>query len=88
MSFAPRGILPAMVTPLNDREEVNEKALRSLVDFLVDSGVHGIFVVGSQGEAYALSQDEKKSDGNSGGANSQTCACICRHGRRDHQRGR
>ncbi len=60
MSFAPRGILPAMVTPLNDREEVNEKALRSLVDFLVDSGVHGIFVVGSQGEAYALSQDEKK----------------------------
>jgi len=49
MSFAPRGILPAMVTPLNDREEVNEKALRSLVDFLVDSGVHGIFVVGSQG---------------------------------------
>jgi 4-hydroxy-tetrahydrodipicolinate synthase len=49
-----------MVTPLNDREEVNEKALRSLVDFLVDSGVHGIFVVGSQGEAYALSQDEKK----------------------------
>lgn len=60
MSFAPRGILPAMVTPLNDREEVNEKALRSLVDFLIDSGVHGIFVVGSQGEAYALSQDEKK----------------------------
>lgn len=60
MSFAPRGILPAMVTPLNDREKVNEKALRSLVDFLVDSGVHGIFVVGSQGEAYALSRDEKK----------------------------
>jgi 4-hydroxy-tetrahydrodipicolinate synthase len=49
-----------MVTPLNDREEVNEKALRSLVDFLVDNGVHGIFVVGSQGEAYALSRDEKK----------------------------
>ncbi|WP_198469970.1 4-hydroxy-tetrahydrodipicolinate synthase [Acetomicrobium sp. S15 = DSM 107314] len=60
MTFAPRGILPAMVTPLNDREEVNEKALRSLVDFLVDNGVHGIFVVGSQGEAYALSRDEKK----------------------------
>jgi len=49
-----------MVTPLNDREEVNEKALRSLVDFLIDNGVHGIFVVGSQGEAYALSRDEKK----------------------------
>ncbi len=60
MTFTPRGILPAMVTPLNDREEVNEKALRSLVDFLVDNGVHGIFVVGSQGEAYALSRDEKK----------------------------
>ncbi len=60
MTFAPRGILPAMVTPLNDREEVSEKALRSLVDFLIDNGVHGIFVVGSQGEAYALSRDEKK----------------------------
>lgn len=58
--FVPRGIIPAMVTPLNEDESVNYDALRKHVDFLIENGVHAIFVIGTTGEFYALSHDEKK----------------------------
>ena len=61
MTFVPKGILPAVVTPFSENEQINEKALRALVDYLIDNGVHGLFIVGSQGEFYALSKQEKKS---------------------------
>ncbi|GAI45980.1 unnamed protein product, partial [marine sediment metagenome] len=60
MSFKPKGIIPAMVTPINERGEVNKVALRKLVDYLIEGGVHGLFPVGSQGEFYALEKEEKK----------------------------
>lgn len=55
-----KGIIPAMVTPLDTKEELNERALRQLVNYLIDGGVHGLFPVGSQGEFYSLSQEEKQ----------------------------
>jgi 4-hydroxy-tetrahydrodipicolinate synthase len=61
MTFVPKGILPAVVTPFSENEHINEKALRALIDYLVDNGVHGLFVVGSQGEFFSLSRQEKKS---------------------------
>ena len=56
----PSGIIPAMVTPLTADEEINEKALRRLTNHLIDGKVHGVFAVGSQGEFWALSADEKR----------------------------
>ncbi len=61
MTFVPKGILPAVVTPFSENEHINEKALRVLVDYLIDNGLHGLFVVGSQGEFYSLDRQEKKS---------------------------
>ncbi len=58
MSIKPSGVLPAMITPLTKEGKVNEKALRKLVDFLIDGGVHGIFAIGTTGEFYCLSNDE------------------------------
>lgn len=58
MNFKPSGVLPAMITPLTREGKVNEKALRKLVDFLIDGGVHGIFAIGTTGEFYALSDEE------------------------------
>jgi len=55
-----KGIIPAMVTPLNKNEELDENGLRKLVSYLIDSGVHGVFVCGSQGESFALEKEEKK----------------------------
>jgi 4-hydroxy-tetrahydrodipicolinate synthase len=48
-----------LVTPFNSDESVDEGALRVIVDYLIDAGVHGLFPSGSQGELYALSTDEK-----------------------------
>ncbi len=60
MNFKPRGIIPAMVTPLNDDETIDEPGLRRLVNYLINAGVHGLFAIGTQGEAYALSFAEKQ----------------------------
>jgi len=54
------GIIPAMVTPLGEDEELDEEGMRQLINFLIEAGVHGVFVCGSQGESYALKEDEKK----------------------------
>jgi len=55
-----KGIIPAMVTPFDSDEQLNEAALRQLVNHLVNGGVHGLFPTGSQGEFYALSDSEKQ----------------------------
>jgi 4-hydroxy-tetrahydrodipicolinate synthase len=60
MTFQPCGVIPAMVTPLTDSESLDETALRRLVNYLIAGGVHGVFAIGSQGEAYALTAEEKK----------------------------
>ena len=46
--------MPAMITPMTDDGAINEKALRKLIDYLIDGGVDGIFAIGTTGEFYAL----------------------------------
>ena len=54
------GIIPAMVTPLNADEQVDEQALRRIINFLIGGGIHGLLVHGSQGEFYGFSPREKR----------------------------
>ena len=54
------GIIPALITPMNEDETVNEEGLRAVIDHVISGGVHGIFVLGSTGESFALTLDEKK----------------------------
>jgi 4-hydroxy-tetrahydrodipicolinate synthase len=49
-----------MVTPIDKTGRINEAALRKLVNHLIDGGVHGLFPVGSQGEFFALTFEQKK----------------------------
>jgi 4-hydroxy-tetrahydrodipicolinate synthase len=56
----PYGIIPAMVTPLTSQDEINEPALRKLTNHLVDGGSHAIFTIGSQGEFWAFTREEKR----------------------------
>lgn len=58
MNFMPTGILPAMITPLTNDGKVNKTALRKLIDYLIDGGVHGIFAIGTTGEFYGLTNEE------------------------------
>lgn len=60
MDFQPKGIIPAMVTPVTPDGKINEEALRKLTNYLIQGRVHGLFPVGSQGEFYALTFEEKK----------------------------
>lgn len=53
------GVIPAMVTPMNKDESINERELRNQVRRQIAAGVHGLFVFGTNGEFYALSEAEK-----------------------------
>ena len=59
MSLTFKGIVPALITPMTRDEEVDEAGLRTLVDRLIDAGVHGLFVLGTNGEFISLSEAEK-----------------------------
>lgn len=54
-----KGIVTAMVTPINAAGGINEEATRKLVNRLIDSGIHGLFILGTNGEFYALTDAEK-----------------------------
>ena len=55
-----KGIIVPMVTAFNADESLDETALRRIANYLIESGVHGLFPAGSQGEFYALTSDERK----------------------------
>lgn len=53
------GVIPPIITPVDEKENVDEKGLRKLVRRCIDHGIHGIFVAGSNGETMALTQAER-----------------------------
>lgn len=50
-----KGIIPPLVTPLLDRDTLDVAGLERLVEHVVSGGVHGIFILGTTGEAPGLS---------------------------------
>src|SRR5439155_6179900 len=54
------GIIPPVVTPLTADQELDLPGLRKHIDFMIARGVHGIFVLGTTGEFYALDEREKQ----------------------------
>lgn len=60
VGFTPKGIIPAVITPLTADEKFNEKSMRKLINYLIDGGVHGLFVTGTTGEFYGLTPEEKR----------------------------
>jgi len=57
MSATPqyRGIIPPLVTPLTDRDTLDVAGLEALVEHVLAGGVHGLFILGTTGEAPSLS---------------------------------
>ena len=53
------GIVPALVTPFRQDERIDYSSWQTIIDTLVDAGVHGLLVGGSQGEFYALDGEER-----------------------------
>ena len=54
-----RGIIPALITPLDEHGEPDEVSIQRLIDFQVDAGVNGVFVLGSTGEGPLLTSGRK-----------------------------
>ncbi|MBN1341867.1 MAG: dihydrodipicolinate synthase family protein [Phycisphaerae bacterium] len=54
------GIWPAMITPFDDNDELDLKALDKLVAHLIKEGASGLYVGGSTGEGPLMSPDERK----------------------------
>jgi len=53
------GIIPALVTPMTSSQEIDFKKLAAFTEHLVEKGIHGITPLGSTGEFYALSPEER-----------------------------
>lgn len=50
-----RGIIPPVVTPLAEIDQLDHASLERLIEHLIEGGVHGLFLLGTTGGAPALS---------------------------------
>lgn len=50
-----KGIVPPLVTPLLDNNTLDLEGLERLIEHVIAGGVHGIFILGTTGEAQSLS---------------------------------
>ena len=60
MKLPLRGIIPPVITPLLDDNTLDVKGLENLVEHLITGGVHGLFILGTTGEAPSLSYKLRK----------------------------
>lgn len=49
-----RGIVPPLVTPLLDNNTLDVEGLERLIEHVIAGGVHGVFILGTTGEAQSL----------------------------------
>jgi len=55
-----KGVIPPIVTPVDENENIDEKGLIRVIDHVLDGGVHGVFVMGSNGEFYAMDEENQR----------------------------
>jgi 4-hydroxy-tetrahydrodipicolinate synthase len=55
-----QGIIPPVATPMLANEDLDIPRLKWFLDHLIANGVHGIFVLGTNSEFYALDEREKQ----------------------------
>jgi 4-hydroxy-tetrahydrodipicolinate synthase len=54
------GIIPPVATPMLANEDLDLPRLRWFLDHQISAGVHGVFVLGTNSEFYALDEKEKQ----------------------------
>ena len=54
------GIVPPILTPLNEDQTIDHESLARLVDHLIGEGVHGIWAMGTTGEFACFTADERE----------------------------
>src|SRR5947209_7632912 len=54
------GIIAPMATAITHDEKIDAKTTRTLVDFLIDRGIDGLFPLGTSGEFALFDREERK----------------------------
>jgi 4-hydroxy-tetrahydrodipicolinate synthase len=52
--------MPAITTPFDEQGQLDLPALRKLVEWLADQGMHGLIMAGTTGEWFSMSPEERK----------------------------
>ncbi len=60
MNLPLKGIIPPMVTPLTENGQLDVEGLKKLIEHLILGGVHGIFLLGTNGEGPSLTYTLRK----------------------------
>jgi N-acetylneuraminate lyase len=55
-----KGVIPALITPFDNQENVDEKRIRAVVEHLLSKGIQGLYLTGSTGEGFTMTPDERK----------------------------
>lgn len=58
--FVFHGVYAALVTPMMESGDVDCEGLKDFVDYVIGQGVHGLIPLGSTGEYYALTEQERE----------------------------
>ncbi len=53
-----RGVVVPMITPIDEEERIDEVNFRKQVEYIIEGGLEGILVFGSNGEFYQVEEDE------------------------------
>ena len=53
------GVYSPLVTPFHKDFTLNKQAMQASIDLLIDAGIHGLIVAGTEGEYYAMSMKER-----------------------------
>ena len=54
------GIIPAVLTPFSIKEELDIGSLLEIIDFLLSSKIHGMFILGSTGQGLVMGTRDRK----------------------------
>jgi ADP-heptose:LPS heptosyltransferase len=60
--YVPKGMIAAMPTPFHKDESINYEAYKTLIDYLIDNGIHCVLAGGSTGEYHVMSLEERKKE--------------------------
>ncbi len=55
-----QGIIPALITPFDEKEQIDYTALRRLINHLIEEGADGFYVGGSTSECFLLTAEERR----------------------------
>lgn len=60
MKLPLKGIIPPIITPLTDNNTLDVQGLENLINHVIKGGVHGLFILGTTGEATSLTYGLRK----------------------------